>query len=440
MEGIIFKMMFSSIFIAQITSVPNETFFQVIYWSAKPYIYKGEDGIMQGMIPEVLDLSEYYCGHNFQYDKFIDYAVDTGEMNDHLDLMHSNVSYGEGILKNVSEEKALWLPFMQNIKAADMKRLFKGRNITTRNFFTVKKLVLIVSSSSIHLTQKLWVGVYNCRMLVITVLLASVFFAMLIWVVERTQNKSKTSTFIEGFGIKMWFAITTLSTVGYGDTIPKTILSRFLTALWMIFGMVMASVITAIITDTVTNDSHLQFRGKRIAVINNSMEAAFARRAYGDNIVNTRSNKEAIDLVRNEEAFAAIMNADIAAWHQDDILGGEFPVSYVATVPVQFSVNLWANVNPKTRKWFDCVQERWTEIVDYVYGKHVQEVVTESLINTEEILTKKYSIIVYTGVGCLLLLGLTYDLMRSKCSNCKCKKQNEQVRTENGHVNENISL
>lgn len=275
--------------ITKIQCGENDTFFKAIYWSKKPYIYKDNNCVVEGMIPEMLHLSEYYCGCLLSYQKFIDYVVEVNGMAAHIDLLHGNVSYGECLLENVTEEKALWLPFMQDIDHLEMWKLSEKRNITNRNLLVVNKLVVVALKSRISLNVKILRGVYNCRTLLLLVFMASLVFSMSLRFATQAQNKLTSTNFMRGLGTRLWFAVTTLSTVGYGDIVPKSSMTRFLTAFWMLFGMAMWAVVTAIIIDTVENEVPLHLNETRITVINNSLEAIVAKHNYGVNIVYAKS-------------------------------------------------------------------------------------------------------------------------------------------------------
>ena len=79
----------------------------------------------------------------------------------------------------------------------------------------------------------------------VKVILASIFVAYIaaiqITVSERTVDGSN----IKNFGDGLWWAITTVTTVGYGDRYPTTTEGRFLAVVLMIMGISLMGVITA---------------------------------------------------------------------------------------------------------------------------------------------------------------------------------------------------
>jgi voltage-gated potassium channel len=79
----------------------------------------------------------------------------------------------------------------------------------------------------------------------IKVFIASIFVAYVsavqITITERVVEGSN----IKNFGDGLWWAITTVTTVGYGDRYPTTIEGRFLAVVLMIMGISLMGVITA---------------------------------------------------------------------------------------------------------------------------------------------------------------------------------------------------
>ena len=109
-------------------------------------------------------------------------------------------------------------------------------------FLRPLRLMRVISFGGLVI-QKVAVG----RQFAITikVFLASLFVAYIsavqITITERTVDGSN----IKNFGDGLWWAITTVTTVGYGDRYPTTTEGRFLAVVLMIMGISLMGVITA---------------------------------------------------------------------------------------------------------------------------------------------------------------------------------------------------
>ena len=58
-------------------------------------------------------------------------------------------------------------------------------------------------------------------------------------------------------GVGLWWAIQTVTTVGYGDVTPRDVVGRVVAALVMLYGIAFIAIVTAVITSTfVARASH----------------------------------------------------------------------------------------------------------------------------------------------------------------------------------------
>jgi voltage-gated potassium channel len=91
--------------------------------------------------------------------------------------------------------------------------------------------------------QKIAIG----RQIAITikVFLASIFVAYISAVQITISERSLEGSNIKNFGDGLWWAITTVTTVGYGDRYPTTTEGRLLAVVLMIMGISLMGVITA---------------------------------------------------------------------------------------------------------------------------------------------------------------------------------------------------
>ncbi len=86
------------------------------------------------------------------------------------------------------------------------------------------------------------------------VLVGSIFVVgNLIWWVERKHNPEHFPPhYVHGVGNGMWFALVTLTTVGYGDRAPSTPIGRFIAGVWMVLTLLAVSSITAGLASALT--------------------------------------------------------------------------------------------------------------------------------------------------------------------------------------------
>ncbi len=67
----------------------------------------------------------------------------------------------------------------------------------------------------------------------------------LVWLLERRRNDQFGGGVLRGLGDGFWWAGVTLTTIGYGDKAPVTILGRAVAMLWMLVGLAVSAGLTA---------------------------------------------------------------------------------------------------------------------------------------------------------------------------------------------------
>ena len=105
----------------------------------------------------------------------------------------------------------------------------------------------------------------------IQMLLCILVAAHAVWFFERLSNPNFPRRYLAGIDDAMWFSAVTVTTVGYGDKCPKTTGGRYVTLLWMLMGIVISSLFTAVVTSEVSSNNEASdvrtladFVGKRV--------------------------------------------------------------------------------------------------------------------------------------------------------------------------------
>ena len=140
----------------------------------------------------------------------------------------------------------------------------------------------------------------------------------LIWLAERRRNVEHFPRhYLHGVGNGMWFALVTLTTVGYGDRSPTTKTGRMIAGVWMLMSLLALSSITAGLAsaftvslsklepDAVRERSDL--RGKTVSVVAGTTSKTWAK-IYGARPKEASSLDQAIDLLANGEVDAVLFD------------------------------------------------------------------------------------------------------------------------------------
>ena len=113
----------------------------------------------------------------------------------------------------------------------------------------------------------------------------------LIWLAERRRNAAQFPRhYLKGVGNGMWFALVTLTTVGYGDRAPLSKTGRTIAGVWMVMPLLALSSITAGLASAFTVSltrldptgirESADLRGKSVAVVDGTTSETWAK-IYG---------------------------------------------------------------------------------------------------------------------------------------------------------------
>lgn len=155
-------------------------------------------------------------------------------------------------------------------------------------------------------------------LLLLTIMLA---VSWLVWRFERVKNAAQFPPTLDGFFNSVWFALVTMTTVGYGDHHPITRGGRVITAIWMLTATAMFSALVAILatkltlaeTDLAVIDNLSDLEGHRVGVVAGTDGAEMARH------VRTRIHV----YPSIQDAFGALQTGAVEA-----ILGDELEMEY----------------------------------------------------------------------------------------------------------------
>ena len=177
-------------------------------------------------------------------------------------------------------------------------------------------LAILLSGSSSHFVHT-FAGfiktIFSPTILKSILVLVSVIFIManIIWWIEHYHNPAFSPNYWQGLWDAIWWSTVTVTTVGYGDKVPRSPLGRVITVIWMFVGIFLISFFTASISSSLTiqklggsisgvND----LPGKVVGTIDQSTGALFLSSIHANVKTYSNFNDALSPLISNEiDAF-----------------------------------------------------------------------------------------------------------------------------------------
>jgi len=210
-------------------------------------------------------------------------------------------------------------------------------------------------------------------------LVMSLAAGMIVWAFERRRNSEMFGGgTIEGIGQGIWWAMVTMSTVGYGDKAPRTIGGRMTALGWMIFSIVFIASFTANITTSLTLG---ELKGKvrgfpdlfhaRVGSISGSQGFDFLSK-QGIAVIPFQTFQEGLQAVANKGIDAFVQDELILRYQVKKEYPGRVQVlpgtlnEYFVSIALRKASPLRKTINIALLKFMKT--EKWTELVNRYFG------------------------------------------------------------------------
>lgn len=202
--------------------------------------------------------------------------------------------------------------------------------------------------------------------------LLSAAAGILVWLFERRKNDDMFGDgTVRGIGHGVWWAIVTMTTVGYGDKAPKTAGGRIVALLWMIFSIIFMASFTANITTSLTIN---ELKGKvhglndlynaRVGSISQSEGFDFLTK-QGIAVIPFEGVLEGLEAVASRKIDAFVLNEQVLKYQAKKDFPGRVQVlpgiydEYFVSVALQQNSSLRKPINKallklmKTKNWIE---------------------------------------------------------------------------------------
>ncbi len=196
--------------------------------------------------------------------------------------------------------------------------------------------------------------------ILIIVLIYIVIVGHIVWFIEREEEGHFHTSYIKGVATGIWWAIVTMSTVGYGDVYPKKPRGKAFAALVIISGIAIfgfaiatlssAMVVTQLPTSTIQGPGELYARP--VAVIAGT-ESVILAEEQGMHPVPVKSIDEAIALLKARKVDAVVHDTPLLKYYLKN-----HPDPKLALAPRTFDSFLYGITYPKGSPWCEILDPK----------------------------------------------------------------------------------
>ncbi|XP_057305025.1 uncharacterized protein LOC130641990 [Hydractinia symbiolongicarpus] len=413
----------------------NASALSIVYWEVKPYLFLNDNKVHDGIIPRILDATKFFC-RPLKWD-FFKYKFQATSRKRFFDLASANSTYLQDERSGFREDRTAWLPLFVHSEFLN-HMLIEKKHLEATELLKSSEIAVIISQNRLVLTAKFLHGLADCQNIIIISCLFSIVFGILIWLIEQFYNPEFGKSFIKGSSTGIWWSFVTMTTVGYGDIVPHSTVGRIIGIVWMLFGVAMACVITATVTDSITGTSYFDIYQQKVSALRYSAEALIAESDYQAVVKQADSFDEVLQLVRAGEVSAAFINIDFVAWFQQEMRDHKHPLHVVYTVEKIVPLNV---LLPKSLKVTQELKKCWSEdklknaLFDIPASKFRRYCKKTTVFygSLSSLLTDDTTVQVLAAITAgMILIGLLYEGVKTWLRRSKEKTEKDAEKIETG--------
>lgn len=236
-------------------------------------------------------------------------------------------------------------------------------------------LAVIVQRENILLLLKIGKGVLNCFEIIFFVILLAINLGALVWVIEFKvgNNPDFPDNVADGICAGIWYCFVTMTTVGYGDKVPKHFITRIIGVMWMLCGLLLTAVITTTIMEAVNKESSMTH--KEMGVITKSFERSALRKKFPSAIPKEyNSYEEIIEALRRKDISAALVDINVAAFYLSSTEMEDIKIEKQIDVEIEITLLVYATTKAQSVcRWNDVIWQ-WS----YEQNKEKNEDILQS--------------------------------------------------------------
>lgn len=283
---------------------------KIDWWEIPPYIYKDKNGVVSGIFPSVLKrLVSECCDRD---PSSTDPNADIAECVK-LNFSETASNDSEVVKKNINlNGTVMSMPIYGDMK--DVK-------FQSHPFYPVVEspgvVFIVKKEDSSNAAQAVMEAVFQGWPVLLLTLIMAALSGIVVWALDTYWNPEEfPRSFFKGTWEGFWWAFVSMTTVGYGDRAPRSVLARTFAFIWVLIGLVIISIFTATVTTSLTAIS-----------LSNEIKL------YGSDVVALKNTEEQRLGVRNNAKVSeknAVKDLKDAVIKQDPKVTGALLDSYVA--------------------------------------------------------------------------------------------------------------
>ena len=284
----------------------------IAYKEVKPFIFTNKDNKIDGILPTTIQQLTRVCGDGQA--TITPEHIKQNQMNINISIVEIKQLFTKKQFTRDSTNKSLLLfPFFGSTHGVMQDYHFR-LPLEEREIVKAKQIAIMMHRRHISMTRKYIESMQNYSGLYSAGLALTLIFTIAMSFLENT-HLFKDGILFSTLALNYWLAYISVTTVGYGDRVPRSVLGRLYDTVWIGAGMIMTCSVTANVLSYILTEVNIDLRKKSIGVLNASYEAEIALSDYPfSTIVRYNTYEDVKNAVIKDTVSAGLLNADYVSW------------------------------------------------------------------------------------------------------------------------------
>ncbi len=240
----------------------------------------------------------------------------------------------------------------------------------TDSFFASNSTIAVSKISAFSKFKNTIKGFFNLAFLegLFVLILIIFIFGFIGWRFERKNNSKKFRRSFRGLWDGVWWSAVTLTTVGYGDKIPKSKGGKITAFVLMFSGLLFISGLTASISSNLTvnqltnnPETFNEFKALKVGTNKKSSTEHFLKTHFFKNIKPYKNIKEGLKSLSKNEIDAFVYDEPILKYY----IREDSSLQKLSTLPIRFDVQFYAfGLSKKNAVLEEVISQKILEITE----------------------------------------------------------------------------
>ncbi|KAK3735597.1 hypothetical protein QZH41_013716, partial [Actinostola sp. cb2023] len=228
--------------------------------------------------------------------------------------------------------------------------------------------MLVLDKEGAEKTSQLLGTVTKAWPILVFILVAATLSGIIIWALDRLKNPDEfPRPFISGTWEGFWWAFVTMTTVGYGDRAPKSLLARIFCIVWILVGIIIIAIFTAIITASLSASiqHHFTVHGAKVGAVKGSEEFRFGV-SLNAQMIPYGSIPDMNAALLNRSLSASLIDNYVLTYYHEYVKDNPVRIETTYQHPITYGVVLRNNASKMTNCFRTYIRNHPQEVFEVI--------------------------------------------------------------------------